>query len=158
MVAPEDQQVLARRRVPTRQIIIHAAFAHVHAVERTRSGGSRCFGSLVRTYSSMYAFFCGVPPVKSLVSSQVRSRSTSCDWRKKRGRLQRNSSDVSPEIAECGWTKSGGSSSRPQDTHWSACVWRTTMRAGAKHIAVRQKSVVARRPDLLENHCTCPAE
>jgi hypothetical protein len=63
MVAPEDQQVLARRRVPTRQIIIHAAFAHVHAVERTRSGGSRRFGSLVRTYSSIYAFFCGVPPV-----------------------------------------------------------------------------------------------
>jgi hypothetical protein len=32
--------------------------------------------------------------------------------------LQRNSSDVSPEIAECGWIKSGGSSSRPQDSHW----------------------------------------
>ena len=33
MIAPDDQQILAWRGVPPRRIIVHAAVAHVHAVD-----------------------------------------------------------------------------------------------------------------------------
>src|SRR5689334_22678660 len=32
MIAPDDQQVLARRSVPTRRIVVNSAVAHVHAI------------------------------------------------------------------------------------------------------------------------------
>ena len=33
MIAPDNQQVLARRAVPAGRIIVHAAVAHVHAID-----------------------------------------------------------------------------------------------------------------------------
>src|SRR4051812_44617460 len=32
MIAPDDQQVPARRSVPTRRIVVNSAVAHVHAI------------------------------------------------------------------------------------------------------------------------------
>jgi hypothetical protein len=32
MIASDDQQVLARRGIPTRRIIVNSAVAHVHAI------------------------------------------------------------------------------------------------------------------------------
>jgi hypothetical protein len=33
MIAPDDQQVLARRAVPAGRIVVDAAVAHVHAID-----------------------------------------------------------------------------------------------------------------------------
>src|SRR5262249_33944758 len=33
MVATDDQQILARRGVPARRVVVHAAVAHVHAID-----------------------------------------------------------------------------------------------------------------------------
>ena len=41
-VAPDDQQLLARRGVPPRRVVVNAGVPHVHAIDEGIPKGGRC--------------------------------------------------------------------------------------------------------------------